>query len=68
MTFKGKWRIVEMEMSDANFLNMMEPAYILFDGKTGAKFAFGCATGPLRRYGDNSTPIARRRETSSTAC
>jgi hypothetical protein len=47
MILKGKWRIVEMAMWDTDFLDMMEPAYILFEGKTGGEFAFGCVTGQL---------------------
>jgi hypothetical protein len=47
MILKGKWRIVEMAMWDTAFLDMMEPAYILFEGKTGGEFAFGCVTGQL---------------------
>ena len=43
----GKWRIIEMELWDKNFLDMMEPAYIAFDGKAGGEFAFGCVTGGL---------------------
>ena len=34
---KGKWRIVEMEMWDKDFLDMMELAYIAFDGKAGGE-------------------------------
>ena len=33
---KGKWRIVEMELWDNDFLDMMGPAYIAFDGKLAA--------------------------------
>jgi len=29
----GKWRIIEMELWDKDFLDMMEPVYIAFDGK-----------------------------------
>jgi hypothetical protein len=43
----GKWRIVEMALWDKDFLDMMEPAYIAFDGKAGGDFAFGCVTGGL---------------------
>jgi hypothetical protein len=43
----GKWRIIEMELWDKDFLDMMEPAYIAFDGKAGGEFAFGCVTGGL---------------------
>ena len=31
----GKWRIVEMALWDKDFLDMMEPAYIAFDGQVG---------------------------------
>jgi hypothetical protein len=44
---KGKWRIVKMALWDKDFLDMMEPAYIAFDGKTGGEFAFGCVTGGI---------------------
>jgi hypothetical protein len=44
---KGRWRIVEMQLWDKDFLDMMEPAYIVFDGKSGGEFAFGCVTGGL---------------------
>ena len=44
---KGKWRIVEMELWDNDFLDMMGPAYIAFDGKAGGEFAFGCVTAGL---------------------
>jgi len=43
----GKWRIIEMELWDKDFLDMMEPAYIAFDGKAGGEFAFGCVIGGL---------------------
>jgi hypothetical protein len=29
-SLKGRWRIVEMELWDEDFLDMMEPAYIAF--------------------------------------
>ena len=35
----GKWRIIEMELWDKDFLDMMEPAYIAFDGKAGGEFS-----------------------------
>jgi hypothetical protein len=40
-------RTVEMELWDKDFLDMMEPAYIAFDGNAGGAFAFGCVTGGL---------------------
>lgn len=44
MTLQGKWRIVEMPDYEADFPDMMGPAYILF-GPTSGEFAFGCVTG-----------------------
>ena len=43
----GKWRIVEMALWDKDFLDMMEPAYIAFDGRAGGEFAFGCVIPSL---------------------
>jgi len=51
---KGKWRIVRMPDYEAGFPAMMEPAYILFDGKGGGKFAFGCDTGAINGAGDGN--------------
>src|ERR1041384_1002773 len=47
MSLKGKWRIVETELWDSEFLDLMGHAYILFDGNGGGEFAFGCVTGQL---------------------
>ena len=41
---KGKWRIVKMPDYTPDYPDMMGPAYILFDGKGGGEFAFGCVT------------------------
>ena len=41
---KGKWRITKMPDYTSNFPDMVEKAYILFDGKGGGEFAFGCVT------------------------
>jgi hypothetical protein len=50
---KGKWRIVEMSDYEADYLDMVEPAYILFDGTGGGEFAFGCVTGTIYSAGDS---------------
>ena len=52
---KGKWRIVEMPDFDKDYLDMVEPAYILFDGEGGGEFAFGCVTGALCGGGKTNT-------------
>ena len=44
---KGKWRIVKMPDYLPDYSDMVEPAYILFDGKGGGEFAFGCVTGAI---------------------
>jgi hypothetical protein len=49
---KGKWRITRMPDYEADVLDMMEPAYILFDGEGGAEFAFGCVTAAITAAGD----------------
>jgi hypothetical protein len=46
LSVRGKWRIVEMPDYEADFPDMMGPAYILF-GKSGGEFAFGCVTGAI---------------------
>jgi hypothetical protein len=48
----GKWRIVEMELWDTDFVDMLEPAYIAFEAKGGGAFVFGAVRGDLDcRYG-----------------
>ncbi len=50
----GKWRIAEMELWDADFLDMLEPACIAFDAKGGGEFVFGAVRGDLDcRYGSD---------------
>lgn len=48
MSIRGKWRIVRMPAYEADFPDMMGPAYLLF-GKSGGEFAFGCVTGAIHR-------------------
>ena len=55
MTVRGKWRIVEAPDHEADAPDMMEPAYILFDGAGGGEFAFGCVTGSLYGAADADT-------------
>jgi hypothetical protein len=47
----GKWRIVEMELWDSDFLDLVEPAYIRFDAQGHGEFVFGAVQGSLHcRY------------------
>ncbi len=51
----GKWRIVEMELWDSDFLDLVEPAYISFDAQGRGAFVFGAVQGGLHcRYGPDS--------------
>ena len=50
----GKRRIVEMDLWDADYLDMLEPAYIAFDNQGLGEFRFGCLFGGLDcRYSAN---------------
>jgi hypothetical protein len=49
---KGKWRIVKMPDYTPDYPDMIEPAYILFDGEGGGEFAFGCVTGAIHGAGN----------------
>lgn len=42
----GKWRIVEADLWDRAYLDLMEPAYIQFSNDRG-EFAFGAVTGGM---------------------
>ena len=54
---KGKWRIVKMPDYTSDFPDMVEHAYILFDGKGGGEFAFGCVSGVIHGADDESDAI-----------
>jgi hypothetical protein len=43
----GKWRIIEMELWDSDYLDMVEPAYIQFQANELGEFKFGCVIGGL---------------------
>lgn len=47
MSLKGKWRIVAMPDFEADYPDLVEPAYILFEERGGGEFAFGCCTGHI---------------------
>jgi hypothetical protein len=50
---KGKWRIVEMPGYAADYPDMIEPAYIQFDGEGSGEFVFGCVTGTIHGAGNS---------------
>jgi NAD+ dependent glucose-6-phosphate dehydrogenase len=43
----GRWRIVEMDVWDRDYLDLVEPAYIEFNAQGGGEFAFGALTASL---------------------
>lgn len=50
--FAGRWRIVEMDVWDNDFLDLVEPAHLTFEGEAGGEIAFGALKGFLDvRYG-----------------
>ena len=51
---KGRWRITRMPDYVEDYPDMVEPAYILFDGKGAGEFAFGCVTGGIYGAGDEA--------------
>jgi nucleoside-diphosphate-sugar epimerase len=46
----GKWRIVEMEGFDRDYIDLVELGYITFDTRGGGEFAFGAVTGNLELW------------------
>jgi hypothetical protein len=50
--FKGRWRITEMDEWDDDYLDLVEPAHIVFEGENDGAFVFGTVKGWLDvRYG-----------------
>src|SRR5262245_35086651 len=46
-SFVGYWRITEMEVWDREYLDLVVPAFIEFDGKQMGQFQFGTVRGWL---------------------
>jgi hypothetical protein len=50
--FKGRWRIEEMDVWDNDYLDLIEPAHITFEGEHDGSFAFGAVKAWIDvRYG-----------------
>jgi hypothetical protein len=48
----GRWRIVEADLWDRDYLDLVEPAYITFAGNGRGEFAFGAANATMElEYG-----------------
>ena len=43
----GKWRIVEADLWDSEYLDMLEPAFIAFNKDGRGEFHFGCVNAGL---------------------
>jgi len=43
--FPGRWRIVEMDNWDSDFLDLVEEAHLTFNGKSDGEIAFGALNG-----------------------
>ena len=50
--FKGRWHIVEMDTWPDDYLDLIEPAHITFEGASDGELVFGAVKGWLDvRYG-----------------
>ena len=47
MRLQGKWRIVEAELSDRAYLDLVEPAFIIIDDQGNGEMAYGVLTAAL---------------------
>ena len=45
--FKGRWRISEMDVWDNDYLDLVEPAHIVFESENDGAFVFGTVKGWL---------------------
>jgi len=65
--FAGRWRIVEMDNWDSDFLDLVEQAHLTFAGKSTGEIAFGTLKGFLdvrygaRRFGLRGVLMGRTR-------
>jgi hypothetical protein len=78
----GRWRIVEADLWDRDYLDMVEPAYLQIGRDGWAEFALGCVTAggsqTAGRWLNRNRAVLRQRRrchphrpprvTSSTAC
>jgi hypothetical protein len=59
MNLRGKWRIVEMDVWDDDFLDLMGPACITVDANDQGEFSFGCVNGTFSTLGVSASLISR---------
>jgi hypothetical protein len=60
--FKGRWRIVWMEMWDQDYVDLVEPGYIALDAKGYGQFQFGTVGGSFWHTDDDKTHLCSRWE------
>ena len=46
----GRWRIIETDLWDKDYLDMLGPAHITFQANGTGEFAFGAVTASLQCY------------------
>lgn len=46
----GRWRIIETDLWDTTYLDMLGPAHITFQANGNGEFAFGAVTANLQCY------------------
>ena len=46
-TFVGKWKIVEMDEYDQDYVDLVEPGFIAFDDRGRGEFMFGVVNGGM---------------------
>ncbi len=49
----GRWRIIETDLWDKDYLDMVGPAHITFQANGTGEFAFGCVNATLRCHYSN---------------
>lgn len=59
MSMQGQWRIIEMEVWDKDFLDLMGPARITIDARGQGEFSFGCVNGAFSALGVEDALVAR---------
>ena len=55
MTLQGKWRIIETALWDRDYLDLVEPAFILIEARGEGEMAYGALTAALAVAIDETT-------------
>jgi hypothetical protein len=57
--YLGKWRIIEMEMWDQDYIDMLTPGYFSFDKDELGYFQFGAVEGQIDYRVENMGDVER---------